>query len=390
MDVAMLVLHSSPLDALGARDAGGMSVVLQELSAALARRGHRVDLFTCRGDSPPGEPVALTPGVRLVRLEAKGAASAPKEALYRHVRAAAAEVIRFAEDAGRAYSLVHSHYWVSGSAGQEVAGAWRVPHLVTFHTLGAAKNRLACGEDVSPRRLEAERHLTANADRILVPSAREARVLTESYGDPGDRLAVVGWGVDHTRFCPGDRVAAREEVGVKHDVRALLFVGRHVPVKGLDLLLAALPEVAAYQPQVRLLVAGGDAASAVEGDSAGRVTWLGPVARERLPLLYRSVDALVVPSRYESFGLVVLEALACGTPVIATRVGVVDEVVCDGVNGRRADVPAPDALARAILEQLESEPPSPAAIRDSVARWSWERTGMAIEGVYREVVEHGG
>jgi D-inositol-3-phosphate glycosyltransferase len=177
---------------------------------------------------------------------------------------------------------------------------------------------------------------------------------------------------------------------VKHDVRALLFVGRHVPVKGLDLLLAALPEVAAYQPRVRLLVAGGDAASAVEGDSAGRVTWLGPVARERLPLLYRSVDALVVPSRYESFGLVVLEALACGTPVIATRVGVVDEVVCDGVNGRRADVPAPDALARAILEQLESEPPSPAAIRDSVARWSWERTGMAIEGVYREVVEHGG
>jgi D-inositol-3-phosphate glycosyltransferase len=388
VNLAFLALHSSPTDALGARDAGGMSVVLVELSAALARRGHRVDLFTCRGDGPSGEAVPLTPGVRLIRLGAVPAGTA-KEQLYDHLPAVAAELSELVDANGWRYDRVHSHYWLSAAVGQPLAERWGVPHWVTFHTLGAAKMRLARGEHEPPRRLAAESDLAARCDRVVAPSPRERALLGECCGTPCERTSVVPWGVDRGWFCPGDRAAARAQLGLSGEGEWLLFVGRLVPVKGLDRLLRSLPAVAAQRPGTRLLVAGGDGphgpdtkagvALAAELGIAARIQWLGPVPRREMPRLYRAADCLVVPSRYESFGLAALEALACGTPVVATRVGALDAMVVEGGNGRLVAEQAPAPLATAIVDQLTAPRPAPEAVRASVAAWTWDRSAALLE-----------
>ncbi|MDF1553961.1 MAG: glycosyltransferase [Deferrisomatales bacterium] len=390
MNLAMLALHSSPVEALGARDAGGMSVVLVELSAALARRGHRVDLFTCRGGAPPGVPVEVRPGVRLIRVGGVPDAVAKAE-LYTHLPAVAAELSELVETNRWRYDRVHSHYWLSAVAGQPLAARWGVPHWVTFHTLGAVKNRLACGEDEPPRRLTAERDLALRCDRVIAPSERERVLLVECCGTSADRVAVVPWGVDREPFCLGDRGAARAALGIPGDAELLLFVGRFSPVKGLDLLLRALAVVVSLRPGVRLLVAGGDGPQgadtragvvlAAELGVASRVAWLGSVPRRGMPRLYRAADLLAVPSRYESFGLAALEALACGTPVVATRVGALDEVVVPGENGGLVDEAAPAPLAAAIAAQLAARRAAPEEVRSTVEDWTWDRSAAMIEAL---------
>ncbi len=386
----MLAVHSSPVGSLGARDAGGMSVVLVELSAALARRGHRVDLITCRGDVPPGVPVEVGPGVRLIRLGAVPA-SVAKGDLPSHLPAVTAELADLVAANGWRYDRVYSHYWLSAVVGQPVAELWEVPHWVTFHTLGAVKNRLACGEDEPAWRLEAERELAVRCAQMVVPSKRESALLEECCGTPSEHLSVVPWGVDQGQFCLGDRVAARAELGGSPDAELLLFVGRFAPVKGLDLLLHALPAIAARHPGVRLLVAGGDgprgpdsragAALAAKLGVSAQVEWLGPVPRRDMPSLYRAADLLVVPSRYESFGLAALEALACGTPVVATRVGALDEVVVPGGNGRLVAEADPVLLAEAITAQLATPRAAPEAVRSTVDAWTWDRSAAMIEAL---------
>jgi len=388
VNFAWLALHSSPTDVLGRRDAGGMSVVLVELSAALARRGHRVDLFTCRGVEPPGVAVAVAPGVRRIRLGSVPAGVA-KEALPSYLPSVAAEWLHWVAERGWRYDCVYSHYWLSAVVGQRAAERLEVPHWVTFHTLGAAKNRLACGEDEPPERLAAERDLARRCDRVVAPSARERDLLVSCGGLSPGRVALVPWGVNRERFCPGDPAAARAGWGLEGGADVLLFVGRFVPVKGLDLLLQALPEVVEEHPGVRLLVAGGgdteDAdrraalALADRLGVAGRVTWLGPVTQPALAALYRAADLLVVPSRYESFGLAALEALACGTPVVATAVGALDQVVRSGVNGQVVQEAAPHPLAAAICAQLAGPRPSPQAVCASVADWTWDRAAAQME-----------
>lgn len=363
-------------------------MVLVELAAALARRGHRVDLFTCRGVEPPGVPVAVTPGVRRIRLGSVPA-DTPKEALPGYLPAVAAEWFYWVAERGWRYDCVYSHYWLSAVVGQQAAERLQVPHWITFHTLGAAKNRLACGEDEPPERLAAERDLARRCDRVVVPSVQERDLLVSCCGVSPGKVAVVPWGVNRARFCPGDPAVARVDLGLDLSADVVLFVGRFVPVKGLDLLLQALPEVVGKRPGVRLLVAGGGdtegperrAALALAEDLgvAARVTWLGPVAQPALAAVYRAADLLVVPSRYESFGLAALEALACGTPVVATAVGAMDRVIRSGVNGQVVQEAAPRPLATAICAQLAGPRPCPQAVRASVAAWTWDRSAARLE-----------
>ncbi len=379
LHLALLCLHSSPLGRLGARDTGGMSVVVREAARHLALRGHRVDVFT----SPPGAlrngVQELSPGVRLVELDP----GAPDRAgLPERVPAIARRIEAFRRRAGARYDLVHSHYWISGLAGEVLARAWGVPHVVTFHTLAAAKNALACGEDEPPARVRAEARLARTADRVTVPSRAEHEATTAVF--PGLAPARVPCGVDPGRFRPVPPAPR------PRDRRVLLYVGRITPVKGLDVLLAA----AARLPfPWELWVVGGEGepdaprvrAMARAAGVDGRVRYLGPRPQADLPALYAAADAAVVPSRYESFGLVILEALACGTPVAASRVGVAEEAIVPGQNGALSPPEDPGALARAIAGAAALER-DPDRIRRTVAGFGWAEASGRLETLYLDLL----
>ncbi len=389
--IAMLCLHSNPLGRLGTRDTGGMSVYVTELAAGLAERGHRVDVFTAAPS--PGAGV-LRPGVRIIQVTPWSGPPPSKDAFYPLLPAVWDAVEEHRRRERVRYDLVHSHYWLSAVVGAWAARAWDAPHVVTFHTLGAVKAALG-GEEPGVRvRCEAE--IARRCDRIVVPSLREARHLEAHCGVDRGRVAVIPCGVDLDRFRPGDRSAARRRLGLPPGAPVVLYVGRFAPLKGIDRLVRAAPLLPSG---VRLVLVGGDGPGDPErarlqrlaGDLgvAGRVRFAGRVDHRALPPYYRAADVLVLPSLYESFGLVVLEALACGTPVVATPVGAVEQVVRPGLTGEIAADPSPGELARCIRRVLDRGRRAPGAVRDSVQGLSWRSVAAAVEGEYAALVGGG-
>jgi D-inositol-3-phosphate glycosyltransferase len=391
----MISVHSSPAGRLGTRDTGGMSVYIRELSAALGSRGHRVDIFTRAVDGAvPGRPIALSPRVRLVPIEFGAPADAPKNALSAYLDRFFQALDRFREAERAAYDLLHSHYWLSGLVGRAAGQAWGIPHVTTFHTLGALKNLVAGAERQPDRRIAAERELCAAADRIIVTSSRERDNLLRYYEASTERLSTVPCGVNLDLFRPLDRGIAHRRIGAAAGGKLLLYAGRFAPEKGLQRLIHALAGLA-HIPDLRLIVVGGDG----RGDPAtremqalcrrlgvaGRIDFVGRVDQRCLPAYYSAADALVLPSAYESFGMVALEAVACGTPVVATRVGAMDELVREGENGRLADGFDPSSLAEAVgrwLEQAEARPADVQAIRRTAWRFAWGRVAAEVLRVY--------
>ncbi|HEY8489457.1 MAG TPA: glycosyltransferase, partial [Dehalococcoidia bacterium] len=328
--IAFLSMHTSPLARLGGREAGGMNVYVRELARRLAAAGFPVDVFTRRTDPAQPETVALAPGARVVHVAAGPAEPLEKGALPPYAAAFAEGVAAWAEGHGLAYAAVHSHYWISGLAGRSLARRWDVPHVVMFHTLGEVKNRARATEHEPNSRIRAEALLAAEADRIVCAHADERDLLARYYGADPARVAVAPLGVDLGRFRPLDRPAARRALGLPAGGRVVLFVGRIEPLKGIDVLLHAVARLEDRE-EVTTLVVGGDERSEPELhhlrelaralEIAPRVRFEGPVEHERLPRYYNAADVCVVPSYYESFGLVAVEAMACGTPVVASRVG---------------------------------------------------------------------
>jgi D-inositol-3-phosphate glycosyltransferase len=392
MRIAMLSIHSSPVGPLGRRDTGGMSVVVRELAAEMGRRGHRVDVFTGGAVSRTGVS-DLAPNVRLVRLHADThpavrdpAFSAAMDDGFR-----ALDAFRAAENLR--YDVVHSHYWISGEVGRRAQLHWGAPHLVTFHTLGALKARVsAVGEP--DLRLESERRRIQDSDGILVPTGSEGEALVRHDGAAASKIYRVPYGVDLENFRPRDRKEARKRLGEEAAGRLLLFVGRFDEMKGLDRLLASLPRLSG-DPAVRLLVVGGDGERSPETRRWGklaaglgvgdRTRFVGRMAPESLPWYYSAADAVVMPSRYESFGLVALEALACGTPVAATSVGVMAALIDGRQNGRLAPNGSPSAIADTVRRVLEAVPPmgGPPA-RQTVLAFTWRRAGDRLLAAYRQ------
>jgi len=391
--IAILSIHTSPLALPGTRDSGGMNVYVRELARRLGQRGHRVDIFTRSREprAPRTEEVAHQ--VQLVYLPA-GPGEASKEELYRYLPEFVRGVIAYAEAHGGPYDLVHSHYWLSGWAGQILKARWNVPHLIMFHTLGEAK--VAVGGREPSHRLQAERHIAQEADRIVCASRNEAETLARLYKVPREKTAVIPCGVDTDLFRPLDRREARRLLGLPLERPIALFVGRLEPVKGLDTLLRALSQLPS---SVLLLVVGGD-----EGDNAGRqclrelarnlgvegqVAFRPAVPHEMLPLWYNAADVCVIPSHYESFGMVALEAMACGVPVVASRVGGLQETVIDGATGLLVWPPRPDVLAPRLAALLEDE-----ALRRRLGQearrraqaYHWEAVATQVESLYRQLL----
>lgn len=396
----MLSVHSCPIGELGTRDTGGMSVYIRELVRELGRRGHRVDVFTRIHDPRDEIVLELDRNVRLIHLRAGDMGDLHKLAIYPHLADFACALETFRRQDGITYDIVHSHYWLSGWVGLWAQKIWRVPHFVMFHTLGAVKNTLGVGEDEPELRIVTERQIVKGSHCVVAAREGEKQELMEHYGASPAAVAVVPCGVDFDLFRPIAKDEARRQLGVGAQDRILLYVGRIEPLKGIDRLLQAGARLGSGR--VKVIIIGGDGHEEPEirrlrelagelgiGDS---VLFAGRVQQEALPLYYSAADVLVVPSHYESFGLVALESLACGTPVVGTNVGAVGAVVHDGLTGYVAPDGMPVTLAGKISLLLEKDAgasASPASIRQSVARFSWSYVADLLLQRYHEALGGG-
>jgi D-inositol-3-phosphate glycosyltransferase len=393
--IAQISYHTSPIATLGGRVSGGMNVYVLELSRELARLGNHVDIFTRREDA--GAAVQeLEPGLRLVQVESGPAAPLDKEDLPAHLGEFIENTLRFAAGEPRSYDVVHSHYWQSARAATHIARSLGAPHVTMFHTLGEVKNRARISEAEPRERIRHERNAVRRADAIVTASDHERAVLARYYDADEARMHTIPCGIDLELFHPRDRAAARRALGIEADVPVLLWVGRLEKLKGVDILIQALAEV--ETPDTRLLIVGGDAQAdglraelEEQARTAGvhqRVRFEGAVPHDQLPYYYSAADICVVPSYYESFGLVAVEALACGTPVVASRVGGLVSTITDGVNGYLIPWRCPGPFA----EKLDVLLNNPAlrgnfsrAGRRSVERFRWRTVALAVAALYDRV-----
>ncbi|MCC7365400.1 MAG: glycosyltransferase [Dehalococcoidia bacterium] len=395
MRIAQVSAHTSPLAPLGGRETGGMNVYVLELSRELARLGYEVDIFTrLDGELPPVEQVA--PNLRVVRLPAGPPEPIDKEAIARHLPRFTRGLLEFAADQPGGYDVVHSHYWQSGRAGAVLARDQRAPHVVMFHTLGEVKNRARISEQEPRLRIRSERSVARRADAIVTASPHERELLERYYGASPARMHTIPCGVDLDLFQPRDRRDCRQRLGLAQDAPVLLWVGRLEKLKGVDILVSAVAEL--EMKDVTLLIVGGDEhaeglkaellAQAEREGIAGAIRFEGAVPHDELPAYYCAADVCVVPSYYESFGLVAVEAMACGTPVVASRVGGLVSTVVDGVTGYLIPWRCPGPFAEklgVLLENPELRANFSRAARTSMERFRWRTVGLQVAQLYDDV-----
>ncbi|MGO9163355.1 MAG: D-inositol-3-phosphate glycosyltransferase [Streptosporangiaceae bacterium] len=405
--IATISVHTSPLEQPGTGDAGGLNVYVVEVAKRLAARGVEVDIFT-RAVSRDLPPVAeLAPGVLVRHLPAGPFEDLDKADLPGQLCHFTFEVLR-AEAAcapGR-YDLIHGHYWLSGQVGAAAKERWGVPLVQSMHTLGRVKNAaLTAGDAAEPTaRLRGEAEVIAAADRLVANTDEEARQLTEMYDAEPGRVATINPGVDLAVFRPGSRDAARRRLGLPADGIVLVFAGRVQPLKAPDLVLHAAARLVADDPELarRLTVAfvGGPSGSGradPDGLSvlarrlhiADLVRLEPPCPQSELADWYRAATLVMVPSYTESFGLVAVEAQACGTPVVAASVGGLRTAVAHGVSGVLVDSHAPASYARAVRE-LIAAPATLARLsrgaRAHASKFGWPATVDALLNLYSSVI----
>ena len=394
INIAMFSIHSCPLGQLGTRDTGGMNVYVRELSRELGKLGHRVDIYTRAHDPRDAQVDYPCQNVRVVHIQAGPVEDMGKMAQYSHLPNFILNMEAFSQLDGARYDLVHSHYWLSGSVGLRFASQWGVPHAVMFHTLGAIKNRLPVGETESAVRLAAEKELVDGSLRIITATAPEKGELVRLYGAEANKISVVPCGVNTNLFEPQDRSNARRALGLGGG-KIILFIGRIEALKGIDNLVQAM-SLLNWQTDAKLLVIGGDEHSQPEVFRLKEMTrqlgisesveFLGTVSQCRLPLYYSAADVSVVASYYESFCLVILESLVCGTPVVSTKVGVAPAVIRDGQNGYLVSGNSPESLAGGLAAVLRSAKMDRARIRQSAMEYDWAAIACKVEREYQSLL----
>jgi D-inositol-3-phosphate glycosyltransferase len=403
--VGMIVVHSNPLAEPGAGDAGGMTVYVREMARTLAARGIEVDIYT-RLDGSGREPVAmLHPGVRVIQVPA-GDPLLAKGEIPAHLPEFTANVLRIIEERGASYDLLHSHYWLSGRVASILQARLGVPFVHTFHTLGRVKNHsLRAGDVAEPQaRLAGEARVIAEADAIVASTPGERDWLVDLYAAHPERIHVVPPGVDHSTFSPienpAGRDAAKRALGLDGK-KVLLFVGRLQPLKAADTAISALGHLVEWgrlqAGEARLIVVGGPSGAGGQLEAAklrdlaqklgiaGAVTFIEAQPQSRLPGFYQAADVCLVPSYTESFGLVALEAQACGTPVVASAIGGLRTIVKHGQTGFLVEPGAATAFAertwRILSDPLLAESMCKLAVCSS-NDFSWDTSAAALHDLY--------
>ena len=393
-NVAVLSLHTSPLTQPGAGDSGGMNVYVRELVGSLAQAGVACNVYVRRWHADLPDVVEVEPGFRVVHVPA-GPLDLTKEDLPGIVDEYADWVAGHVDAIGDVNSL-HANYWLSGVAGHRIKHALDLPLVSTFHTL--ARVKAETGDPEPDRRVQAETEVIACSDAILASCNAEASQLTQLYGADPARIEIVPPGVDHAFFSPGDQRGARAALGLG-DHPVVLFVGRIQPLKGVDVAVRTLAALA--HPDAVLMIVGG--ASGTTGDHevdrvqklaadlgvGDRIHWVEPQPHHLLSTYYRAADVCLVPSRSESFGLVALEAAACGTPVVAAAVGGLRTVVAHGGTGFLVDGRDPAAYAR-YTEQILDSPDLAAELSVAAAHraagYTWSTTAGRLRRLHNDLM----
>ena len=402
--IATVMVHTSPLDQPGIGDAGGMNIYVVESAQRMAAMGVEVDIFTRRTESDQPDIVEISKGVR-VRYFDCGHGHLTKEQLPVHILGLSKEFLRILRN--EQYDAIHSHYWISGKVAMPAAAELGIPLVHTMHTMARVKNlNLAEGESPEPLiRVQGETHVAAAAQALIANTDSEAASLVSLYEACPDIVHVVTPGVDLYTFTPGQgRKDARESIGTPQDALVITFVGRIQPHKGPEVLIRATSELVKHTPLIRPklivnIIGGASGANTEEVERLQELTtWLGiddvvrfapPVPRTELPQWYRAADLVCVPSYSESFGLVALEAQACGTPVIATAVGGLRTAVADGISGVLVDGHDPKAWS-SVIARLMHEPQRRVLLSvgavEHASHFGWDATARGTLDIYDQVI----
>jgi len=403
----MISAHTCPLATLGGKETGGMNVYVRDLSRELGRRGIAVDVFT-RQQNPDLLQIShrLGTNCRVIHLPAGPVKPYDKNLLFHHLPEFVEGIAGLAEKEGATYQLLHSHYWLSGSVALALRERWGTPVIQMFHTLGHMKNSVAqrAADMETDLRIQVETDVMAQADLLVAATPLERAQMIWLYGANPARIRVVPCGVDIKLFKPIPPAEARARLGLPSDHQMVLFVGRVEPLKGIDTLLRAMAllvrDLPDWQRRLCVSIIGGDAAanSAAVNEEMKRlkrlraelgisdlVVFLGAQDQDALNVYYSAAEVLVMPSHYESFGMVALEAMACGTPVIASKVGGLAFTVQDGVTGFHVPDRDPEALAARISLTLR-DPDLRHRLGQQAAQWAqrynWPAVASQIVALY--------
>ena len=397
MKVAFVSVHTCPLAALGQKDTGGMNVYLRETALEMGRRGICVDIYTRRHDPEEAEVIPLLEGgrltgnVRVIHVDA-GAWDEPKERLYAYLPEFRRNMERFMDREGLRYDVLHSHYWLSGPVSLGLKESRGIPVVATMHSLGEVQRRVRLAQDARER-VETERLIVHAADQVVAGSPDERDQLLRLYDAPVGTTTVVPCGYDDELFRPYDKQASRRDLGLTGS-RIILFVGRMDRIKGIDIVLRASAALD-NKDGLQIVMIGGAADDAEVGRmrrlarSLGienNLLFPGAVRQDILPHYYSAADVCIVPSYYETFGLVAVEAMACGTPVIAARVGGLQATIMDGRTGYLVPWHCPEPYAERLETILGNDALRASfgrAALESVAELTWSNAVDKLVDVYR-------
>ncbi len=405
----MLSVHTCPLAMLGGKKTGGMNVYVRDFSRELSRRGIQVDVFTrSQDDCQPRVVHDLGENGRVIHIVAGPQKPIPVADVQNHLDEFVEGVLNFARNANIRYDLIHSHYWLSGLVAERLRDAWDVPIVHMFHTLGRMKNRIATDDSqrASPARIAGENRVMSIADRLIAATPAEEAQFQWLYGADMNKVATIPPGVDLERFTPTPQQAAKRQVNIPSHHQNIMFAGRIEPLKGIDTLLKAMALIQKCRPEavqnVCVAIIGGDPWSEDRSEEMARlqamrqelgihdlVTFLGAKDQNTLPNYYAAAEMVIMPSHYESFGMVALEAMAMGTPVIASEVGGLAFLVKDGVNGYHVPSRNPEALAERIYELL-TDPACRQQLskqaREHAQQYAWPKIVERMMRVYEDVI----
>lgn len=396
LHIAIISFHSCPLGRLGSKDTGGMNVFIRELAQELSTRNHKVDIFTGAHEPAHEKLIQLNENIRLMHIETGSLVETPKVAFYSYLQNFICGIESFRKSSDTSYDLLYSHYWLSGLAGKQLQTWWHIPHIIMFHTLGAVKNSIGIGTDETELRIESERELVQSCDLIVAATSREEKDLIHYYSASPQKIKIIPCGVNLNLFKPMDRKKVRMTLGLDHQ-KILLFVGRLDPLKGLEQLLKAFSEIP-KKCMANLIVVGGDDynhtgthkldSMAAELGIQSRIHFAGSVEQEELVRYYNAADICIIPSYYESFGMVALESLACGTPVIATDVGAMSEILSQPVAGEIIKCDRRHSLASkitGILNRNSNHIQNIETRRNLVSRYKWSNIADMLLHQYDEL-----
>jgi len=393
--IAFVAFHACPLAAPGQGKSGGMNVYVRELAHSLGDLGVKVDIFTRNHAGASHTIEDISSNVRVVHLPG-GPPDAPMDSYYGHLPEFLDALSSFQKGNNLDYQLTHSHYWLSGWAGQGFATQRQIPHVMTFHTLALIKMQSRAGEAEPEQRSESERDLMASSQRIIAFSPHERDAMVRLYGADARRISLAPCGVDLSLFRPLDQQQVRKRLGLNGE-KVFLYVGRLEPLKGMELLLHTAAQMDSCD-EMRVLVVGGDANGGQEVDRLKSLAkklnvedmfdFVGRVDQEDLPLYYNAADVCVVPSYYESFGLAALESMACGTPVVAARVGGLSTIVQHGRTGFLKSWRCPEAFANSLEMIISSDRLKQSmglAARRRAEGMGWDQVASDIRSLYESL-----